>query len=338
MRVRALFMVGMATFILPLAGWAALIVDPARPITHRVTVQLIETALTNGTSPATIFGNASQRASIEAGIDAVWAQAGIDIDFSLPIVRYDNTFAYQGNGGSRPTSDLGMIISNADTAGDILNPSASVINMFMVNIVPGFGFTSENTANGLANIGDNGISAFVGDNLLTFQGGHDVIAGVIAHEIGHNLGLKHAASGGANVMSPGGTSAQLSAAQISAVFQTIGRNDSVAYIPPGGTGFPLPYSVPVAGDYNEDGFINAADFAVWRNTLGSSTNLAADGNGNQTIDTGDYTIWKGNFGKSAPLGSAEAQSNLAGVPEPATCVLLLSALMSWAAARMVYAS
>src|SRR5262245_52809430 len=58
---------------------ATLIVDPPQQITKQVTVQLVQTALDNGTSPATVFGNATQRADIEAGIDAIWAQAGIDI-------------------------------------------------------------------------------------------------------------------------------------------------------------------------------------------------------------------------------------------------------------------
>ena len=98
---RAIFVALAAAVVWRGAGFAAIIVDPARPITHRVTVQIIETAQTSGTSPATIFGNASQRASIEAGIDKVWAQAGIDVAFLPAIVRYNNSFAYQGSGGSR---------------------------------------------------------------------------------------------------------------------------------------------------------------------------------------------------------------------------------------------
>ena len=57
-------------------------------------------------------------------------------------------------------------------------------------------------------------------------------------------------------------------------------------------------NVALAGDYNLDGTVNAADYTVWRDTLGSTTSLAADGNGNNAIDTGDYGVWKQNFGRT----------------------------------------
>jgi hypothetical protein len=208
-----------------------------------------------------VFGNPTQRGLIEAAIDQIWAQAGIDIAFLPTTLRYNNTFAYQGNGGTRPTSDLGSIISGATAAG-VVNFDPSVLNTFFVNVVPGFGFTSEWTANGIANIGNDGIAQFVGDNLLTWADGRDVIASVVSHEIGHNLGLKHAASGLPNLMSPNGTSEQLSSTQIAAIFQTTFRNDSIALIPHGGTGFLQPFSVPLAGDFNTDGVVNAADVSL----------------------------------------------------------------------------
>ena len=53
-------------------------------------------------------------------------------------------------------------------------------------------------------------------------------------------------------------------------------------------------AVGLAGDYNHDGIVDAADYIVWRNTLGQiGTGLAADGNNNGQIDTGDYDVWKG---------------------------------------------
>jgi hypothetical protein len=315
----------------PIASYAALIVDPARPITHRVNVQLIQTALSDGTSPATVFGNSTQRAAIEAAVDSVWAQAGIDIAFLPTITRYNDTIAYQGNGASRPSNDLNTIVSRASLAG-VMNNDSSVINMFFVNVVPGFGPAGENSANGIGSIGNDGIAQFVGDNLLTYQAGREVIAGVVAHEIGHNLGLKHVGSGQANLMSPQGTTAQLTAAQISAVFQTVFRNDSVALIPSGGTGFPRPAPAQLTGDFNHNGTIDAADYVLWRNTLGSTSNLAADGNGNRVVDGADYTLWRSQFGRNAGSGSVmtDISTHLAApIPEPATGLSLLAGFVAW---------
>ena len=57
------------------------------------------------------------------------------------------------------------------------------------------------------------------------------------------------------------------------------------------------------GDYNGDGNVDAADYTVWRNSLGSTINLAADGDGSGTIDAGDYDLWKSRFGETAVVGT-----------------------------------
>lgn len=69
--------------------------------------------------------------------------------------------------------------------------------------------------------------------------------------------------------------------------------------------------IPLAGDYNFDGHVDAADYVVWRDTLGSNSMLAADGSGSGVVDQADYGIWKANFGKSADALTPAA------VPEPA---------------------
>ena len=79
------------------------------------------------------------------------------------------------------------------------------------------------------------------------------------------------------------------------------------------------------GDYNSDGYVDAADYTVWRNAVGSSALLAADGDGSGIVDAGDYAVWKNNFGTDAWTLDAEsaAQAALAAVPEPGTTLLLL---------------
>jgi hypothetical protein len=57
------------------------------------------------------------------------------------------------------------------------------------------------------------------------------------------------------------------------------------------------------GDYNENGIVDAADYTLWRNTLGTSVanGTGADGNANGTIDQGDYDNWKANFGRDTDI-------------------------------------
>ncbi|QDU91060.1 hypothetical protein Pla175_44770 [Pirellulimonas nuda] len=74
------------------------------------------------------------------------------------------------------------------------------------------------------------------------------------------------------------------------------------------------------GDYTGDGFVDAADYTVWRDNLGAAAgSLPNDPNGG-VIGVAQYNTWKANFGLPA-LGAAAGQS----VPEPAAAWLLVAA-------------
>jgi hypothetical protein len=87
----------------------------------------------------------------------------------------------------------------------------------------------------------------------------------------------------------------------------------------------------LAGDYNANGIVDAADYIVWRKTLGQNgIGLAADGSGNAVVDQADYTVWRGNFG--AVLGSGAGIG--ATVPEPEFLLFILAYFARVCTSRM----
>ena len=74
-----------------------------------------------------------------------------------------------------------------------------------------------------------------------------------------------------------------------------------------------------ASDYNHNGIVDAADYTVWRDSLGQTgAGLAADGNGNGVIDAGDYDAWASSFGNHTGGGAG----TMTAAPEPSTAALL----------------
>jgi len=83
------------------------------------------------------------------------------------------------------------------------------------------------------------------------------------------------------------------------------------------------------GDYNDDGRVDSADYTIWRNTLGSQSDLAADGDGSGAVDAADYELWKSHFGQTLGDGAGAAGA----VPEPRAMLLAISAISSMALIR-----
>lgn len=95
---------------------------------------------------------------------------------------------------------------------------------------------------------------------------------------------------------------------------------------------------PVAGDYNADGIVNAADYTIWRDTLGQTgTGLAADGTGadgspDGVVDVLDYAFWKSHFNDSNG-GGHHALGAVATVPEPFSLFSLALGMFAMLPAR-----
>lgn len=92
----------------------------------------------------------------------------------------------------------------------------------------------------------------------------------------------------------------------------------------------LPWSnaAPIAGDYNRDGTVDAADYVVWRNSSGQTGwGLAADSDLNGVVDTADYATWRANFGRATGSGA------IASVPEPSTLIACMVTMVGFLASQ-----
>lgn len=85
------------------------------------------------------------------------------------------------------------------------------------------------------------------------------------------------------------------------------------------TNLALVVTSALAGDYNDDGVVDAADYAVWRDNLGAPAGTLPNDPVGGEIGSSQYNTWKSNFGNQMP---ASATLHAVSVPEPSTCVLL----------------
>jgi T5SS/PEP-CTERM-associated repeat protein len=81
-------------------------------------------------------------------------------------------------------------------------------------------------------------------------------------------------------------------------------------------------TAPLAGDYNRDGAVDAADYVVWRNALGGSTSLPNDDT--PGVGPDDYSRWRSNFGRTAAAVATSSAASSA-TPEPASILMAMLA-------------
>lgn len=79
----------------------------------------------------------------------------------------------------------------------------------------------------------------------------------------------------------------------------------------------------LAGDYNGNGLVDAADYSVWRDALtAASTSLLNDPTPG-TVDESDFAYWRDHYGEvlGAGAGVAGSASASSAVPEPTSALL-----------------
>ncbi len=93
---------------------------------------------------------------------------------------------------------------------------------------------------------------------------------------------------------------------------------------------PGPGAIPP--DFNGDGVVDLADFAIWQAHVGQMSGasvLDGDADGDGDVDGADFLKWQRNVGKPMPwTGSGSGSgSELASVPEPTSLMMLACGAM-----------
>ena len=80
----------------------------------------------------------------------------------------------------------------------------------------------------------------------------------------------------------------------------------------------------LAGDYSGNGIVDAADYIIWRQSVGQTgMDLPADGNSDGKVDSADYDFWRGRIGNSLAGGLGAGSI----VPEPGLAIFIFAGLI-----------
>lgn len=85
-------------------------------------------------------------------------------------------------------------------------------------------------------------------------------------------------------------------------------------------------AAPLAGDYNDDGVVDAIDYAVWREAIASGGTLQNETESIDTVDQADFQAWLTHYG--ATRGAASVPPAAAPEPAAVTLGLMLASTIS----------
>jgi autotransporter-associated beta strand protein len=81
---------------------------------------------------------------------------------------------------------------------------------------------------------------------------------------------------------------------------------------------------PLVGDYNSNGVVDAADYVVWRRSVGATSIPNRNPANSGPVGQADFDFWRGHLGQIVGSGSGSGVSaTTTALPEPATMPLML---------------
>jgi autotransporter-associated beta strand protein len=243
-----------------------------------------------------------------------------------------------GNGDALSGSSNGFIINDGATLSD----GAGVVALRKIGTGQ-LTNLSPLTYSGGTTVEDGrlfvtGPNAMMGGGDVSILGGVLEIAAGVKNAIANSSTLSLAGGGTAGTADVGyailgaGINEQVTALILGGISKAVGTYGSTAsgalfqddeFF--SGSGMITVAAAMLAGDFNNDGKVNAADYVVWRKTMPG--------------DTAKYNEWRANFGN--PPGSGSGLGDSGSVPEPGAIVVLLTAAgccCNWRRQRTLRAS
>jgi len=87
----------------------------------------------------------------------------------------------------------------------------------------------------------------------------------------------------------------------------------------------------LAGDYNNDGIVDAGDYVIWKKNVGQPSQTLPNDTTGVIIGQAQYDLWKSSFGNTTPVPGGGAVEIASAIPEPASVALLTLGLAALAA-------
>jgi autotransporter-associated beta strand protein len=101
-----------------------------------------------------------------------------------------------------------------------------------------------------------------------------------------------------------------------------------------GTGILTVGPAILAGDYNNDGVVNAADYVVWKKNIGQPSQSLPNDTTGVIVGQAQYDLWRSNFGSTTALPGSGAVEMASAIPEPSSVALLTLGFAAYVAFAM----